>query len=404
MAFIALLSARDSAREGTGAAADGALIEFGGQPLVEFQARIAIAAGADHILIQTDSVTTDLAQLVDRLTGERQASVALVRDMLSLSRGLAPADRILLIAENMLIPTEAVVALAGQPPPAMLTLPSVPTTSGFERIDAEAMWAGALLLPGEAVLATLDMLGEWDLGLTVLRRAVQMNAERIMLPPELVMDGQLGALHSQQSADAALQVLADRETRAVAGEGDGLQRVLAMVSRPLLHELVRRQIEPARLTGITLVLGILGLALGIAGFPVPGLVLALLSFGLRDLAAQCAEITLRPKASPYGRYAIDAMAVALLALIGWRLSEGQLLSISGSWLPIFIAVLISSTRAQADIVTGLWAPWVRISVPIALFVVLGGLLVGQGGAAFALLGLLAIAAVTLRLIPKRPKV
>ncbi|HZV17323.1 MAG TPA: hypothetical protein VFF84_01365 [Sphingobium sp.] len=404
MAFIALLSARDSAREGTGAAADGALIEFGGQPLVEFQARIAIAAGADHILIQTDAVTTDLAQLVDRLTGERQASVALVRDMLSLSRGLAPADRILLIAENMLIPTEAVVALAGQPPPAMLTLPSAPTTSGFERIDAEAMWAGALLLPGEAVLATLDMLGEWDLGLTVLRRAVQMNAERIMLPPELVMDGQLGALHSQQSADAALQVLADRETRAVAGEGDGLQRVLAMVSRPLLHELVRRQIEPARLTGITLVLGILGLALGIAGFPVPGLVLALLSFGLRDLAAQCAEITLRPKASPYGHYAIDAMAVALLALIGWRLSEGQLLSISGSWFPIFIAVLISSTRAQADIVTGLWAPWVRISVPIALFVVLGGLLVGQGGAAFALLGLLAIAAVTLRLIPKRPKV
>jgi len=404
MAFIALLSARDSAREGTGAAADGALIEFGGQPLVEFQARIAIAAGADHILIQTDSVTTDLAQLVDRLTGERQASVALVRDMLSLSRGLAPADRILLIAENMLIPTEAVVALAGQPPPAMLALPSVPTTSGFERIDAEAMWAGALLLPGEAVLATLDMLGEWDLGLTVLRRAVQMNAERIMLPPELVMDGQLGALHSQQSADAALQVLADRETRAVAGEGDGLQRVLAMVSRPLLHELVRRQIEPARLTGITLVLGILGLALGIAGFPVPGMVLALLSFGLRDLAAQCAEITLRPKASPYGHYAIDAMAVALLALIGWRLSEGQLLSISGSWFPIFIAVLISSTRAQADIVTGLWAPWVRISVPIALFVVLGGLLVGQGGAAFALLGLLAIAAVTLRLIPKRPKV
>lgn len=404
MAFIALLSARDSAREGTGAAADGALIEFGGQPLVEFQARIAIAAGADHILIQTDAVTTDLAQLVDRLTGERQASVALVRDMLSLSRGLAPADRILLIAENMLIPTEAVVALAGQPPPAMLTLPSVPTTSGFERIDAEAMWAGALLLPGEAVLATLDMLGEWDLGLTVLRRAVQMNAERIMLPPELVMDGQLGALHSQQSADAALQVLADRETRAVAGEGDGLQRVLAMVSRPLLHELVRRQIEPARLTGITLVLGILGLALGIAGFPVPGLVLALLSFGLRDLAAQCAEITLRPKASPYGHYAIDAMAVALLALIGWRLSEGQLLSISGSWFPIFIAVLIPSTRAQADIVTGLWAPWVRISVPIALFVVLGGLLVGQGGAAFALLGLLAIAAVTLRLIPKRPKV
>ena len=71
MAFIALLSARDGAREGTGAAAGGALIEFGGQPLVEFQARVAIVAGADHILIQTDLASPDLAHMVDRLTAER---------------------------------------------------------------------------------------------------------------------------------------------------------------------------------------------------------------------------------------------------------------------------------------------------------------------------------------------
>src|SRR5690606_5106438 len=148
---------------------------------VEFQARLAIAAGAEHILIQTDGVTADLSRLVDRLTAERQASVALVRDMLTLSRSLAPADRILLIAENMLLPAEAVARLAGHTPPALLALPSVPATGVFERIDAEAMWAGALLLPGEAVLATLDMLGEWDLGLTVLRRAVQMGAHRVML-------------------------------------------------------------------------------------------------------------------------------------------------------------------------------------------------------------------------------
>ncbi|OJY67101.1 MAG: hypothetical protein BGP16_18045 [Sphingobium sp. 66-54] len=403
MAFIALLSARERVREGTGAAADGALIEFGGQPLVEFQARLAIAAGVDHILIQADGVTADLSRLIDRLTAERQASVALVRDMPTLSRSLAPADRILLIAENMLIPAEAVAALAGQAPPALLALPSVPATGGFERIDAEAMWAGALLLPGEAVLATLDMLGEWDLGLTVLRRAVQMDAHRVMLPSELVMDGRLASLHSQQNADAALQVLADQES-GTGGDGDGLQRLLALFSRPLVRELVRRQIEPARLTAVALLLGVLGLALGIVGWAAPGVVLALLSFGLRDVAAQCAEITLRPKVSPYGHYATDAMAVALLALIGWRLSEGHLLALSGAWFPIFIAVLIPATRAQADIVTGLWAPWVRINIPIALLVALVGLLIGQGVAAFTLLGLLALAAVTLRLIPKRPKV
>jgi len=403
MAFIALLSARDEVREGTGAAADGALIEFGGQPLVEFQARIAIAAGADHILIQTDSVTADLVGLVDRLTAERQASVALVQDMLSLSRSLAPADRILLIAETMLIPAEAVATLAGQGAPALLALPSVSATSGFERIDAEAMWAGALLLPGEAVLATLDMLGEWDLGLTVLRRAVQMGARRVMLPVELVMDGRLGLLQTQQSADAALQVLAAQDHGA-GGEGSGLRRLLTPLARLLVGELVRRQIEPTRMMGLALLLGVLGLALGVAGFAIVGVVLALLSIALCDLAGQCAEITLRPAPSPYGGYMLDGLAVALLGLIGWRLSEGHILSISGSWFPIFIAIIIPLARAQADVVTGLWAPWVQISLPIVLLVVLLGLLLGQGSAAFALLGLLALAVVTLRLISARSKV
>jgi len=403
MAFIALLSAREGAREGTGAAADGALIEFGGQPLVEFQARIAIAAGADHILIHADSMTAELTRLVDRLTAERQASVALVQDMLALSRSLAPADRILLIAENMLIPTEAVATLAGYGPPALLALPSVSATSGFERIDAEAMWAGALLLPGEAVLATLDMLGEWDLGLTVLRRAVQMDARRVMLPAELVMDGRLGLLQTQQNADAALEVLAAQDHGA-GGEGSSLRRLLAPLARLLVGELVRRQIEPTRMTGLALLLGVLGLAAGVAGFGIVAVVLALLAITLYDLACQCGEIILRPAPSPYGRYALDGLAVVLLMLIGWRLSNGNVLAITGACFPIFISVLISMTRAQADVVTGLWAPWVQISIPIVLLVVLLGLLVGQGSAAFALLGLLALAAVAFRLIPARPKV
>lgn len=400
MAFIALLSARD----GPGAAAGGAPIEFGGQPLVEFQARMAIAAGAEHILIQSESASPALVQLVDRLAAERQASVALARDMTAISRSLAPADVILVMAENMLLPVEIIASLAQREAPAMIVLPSVPATGAFERIDADTMWAGALLLPGEAVLGTLDMLGEWDLGLTLLRRAVQMDGGRIMLSPELVMDGRLGLLRDQQGADAALQVLAEQDQALPGLDGGGLHRLLGPVARPLVRELVRRQVEPTRLTLIALILGGVGVALCFVGWAASGVLLGLLAVGVCNVADQCAQITLRPAATPLRRHVVDGLAVAALALVGWRLADGNILALSGAWMPIFLSVLMPFVPEREAAVTGLWTPWARINLPIALVVILAGLVLGLGDIAFMLLGLLALAVVTLRLGPVRPRV
>jgi len=401
MAFIALLSARD----GPGAKAGGAPIEFGGQPLVEFQARMAIAAGVEHILIQTDPAAPDLSHLVERLTAERQVSVAVARDMPALSRHLAPADVILLMAETMLIPAEVVASLARETAPALIALPPVPATSHFERIDAGAMWAGALLLTGETVLGTLDMLGEWDLGLTLLRRAVQLDARRIMLSPALVTAGRLGPLRDQQGADAALEVLAEQDQTPAGGEeGGGLRRLLAPLARPLVRELVRRQIEPAMLTLTALLAGGAGLALGFGGFAVPAVLLALAGLGLCDLAGQCAQITLRPAASPLRRYGVDGLAMASLALIGWQLAGGEILALSGAWLPLLLTILINFPPEQVPARSGLWSRRMRINIPIALLVVLAGLMLGRGDIAFALLGLLALAAIALRLAPERPRV
>lgn len=400
MAFIALLSARD----GPGAGAEGAPIQFGGQPLVEFQARMAIAAGARHILIQSDSASAELVQLVDRLAAERQASVALARDMTAISRSLAPADVILVMAGNMLLPVEVIASLVQQEAPALIALPSVPATGAFERIDANTMWAGALLLTGEAVLGTLDMLGEWDLGLTLLRRAVQMDARRIMLSPELVMDGRLGLLRDQQGADAALQVLAEQSQPLPGLDGGGLNRVLGAAARPLVRELVRRQVEPARLTMIALILGAVGVALCLVGWAASGVLLALLAVGMCNVADQCAQITLRPAAAPVQRHGVDGLAVAALALVGWRLADGNILALAGAWMPVFLSVLMPFVPEREPAVAGLWTPWARINLPIALVVVLAGLVLGLGDIAFVLLGLLALVVVTLRLGFRRPRV
>lgn len=401
MTLIALLSARENARARTAAGAAGPLIEFGGRPLVEFQARMAIAAGAEHVLIQVDSISPDLARLVDHLTADRQASIALVQDMATLSRSLVPDDRLILIAENLLLPPETLTALIGAPAPAMLTLPAVPSTTGFERIDSTTAWAGALLLTGTQVIDTVDMLGEWDLGLTLMRRSVQIGAGRVPLSPELVMDGRLTLVRDQESADLAFGLLADQGKSRPSGEGSGLGRLLAPIGRGLVRELVRRQIEPARVEAVALLLGVGALALGSGGFPILALLVMLLAQGLADLARQCADVTFRATPSPWRSRIAPGLGLALLTVIGWRLGQGQLLALSGAWLPLILTGLLAFLPAPEEDALGLWRPWLRLTVPLASLIILLGLMLGAGEAAFALLGLLATAIIGLRLFAKK---
>jgi hypothetical protein len=404
MALIALLSARDNARERTAVGHAGSLIEFGGQPLIEFQARMAINAGAEHVFIQVDSTSPDLSQLVDRLTADRQASIALVQDMATLSRSLVPDDRLIVIAENLIAPPEAMSSLTEGSMPAFLALPVVPATTGFERIDGETVWAGAMSVSGGAVLDTVDMLGEWDLGLTLLRRAVQDGARRILLSPELVMDGRLTLVHDQQSADAALQVLADQGQSTTSGQASGLGGLLAPVARPLVRELVRRQIEPVRASTIALVLSAAGLGLGVSGFAILAVLVMLSAQGLSDIARQSAEVTLRPAGSLWRNRLVPGLGLALLAVIGWRLSDGHILSLSGAWLPLLLTAMLSLVRERSDPVAELWADWLHLTVPIALLVILSGLVLDMTGVAFTLLGLIAAAIVAIRLFREGSRV
>ncbi len=397
MALIALLSALDNARTRTAAGLAGPLIEFGGQPLVEFQARMAIGAGAEHVLIQVDSSAPDLSQLVDRLTADRRASVALVQDMATLSRSLVPDDRLILIAENLVIPPELMSSLIEGNVPALLTLPVVPATSGFERIDGEAVWAGAMAVNGQAVLATVDMLGEWDLGLTLLRRVVQDGARRIQLSPELVMDGRLTQVRDQQSADVALQVLAEQGQSTVAGQESVLGRLLAPFARPIVRELVRRQIEPAQLSTLASILAAAGLALGVSGFAILAMLVMLGAHGLSDLARQCTDLTLRPAGPAWRSRIVPGLGLALLALVGWRLAGSNILALSGAWLPLLLTGLLSFLRERGELAPTLWSDWLQISVPIAQLLILLGLILGMTGSAFALLGLVALAIVAIRL-------
>jgi hypothetical protein len=399
MALVALLSARDGARDRLSPGAAGRLIDFGGQPLVEYQARLARACGVERVLIQVDAATPDLACLVDRVAADRGGAIALVQDMTSLARSLAPDDQVLLLAENLVVPGDALATLVVNGEPALLALPSVPATADFERIDGEAMWAGALCLPGRAVLATLDMLGDWDLALTVMRRAVQDGVRRLPVSPELVMDGRLTLVRDQASADLALEALSDTQGAAGAGaSGGGLDGLMTPLAGPLVRELVRRQIEPARLAIVGLVVGFGALAVGLGGWMVAALLLMVVALALTDLARRTGQVTLRGVGAAWQRRLAHGGALGLLALAGYRLAQGDLLALAGAWLPLLLIGLMALADELAP-VEGLWARWSRLTVTGALLLILAGHLFSFAATAFALLGLLAVATLALRLLP-----
>ena len=390
MVLVALLSARNAARDGFQPLVSSALLDFGGQTLIEYQARLALGAGAAKLVIHADAAGADvdlpeLTRMADHVAREADCPVEVVRDMTELSRSIAPDDLVLLIAEGAVIPSEALDALSAVEGEAVLALPSVASTASFERLDANSMWGGAFCVSGARLLSTLDMLGEWDLVLTLLRRAVQDGVERIMLPPEPVLQGRLAFLSDQASADLALDALSDYAPDAGRGAGGGVAALLAPVSRTLLRELMHRQAEPGHiaLTAILLCSG--AIALGLSAWTFPALLIMLPALGIAALAERYAQLTLRATGRRWQAGAVQGGALLLLGVIGIRAAGAEPLALTTV---LFVLLFLALFTFAAERVPPA-APWLtqfRPGVPAALLLVLAGVIVGYVGIAFALLG------------------
>ena len=398
MVLVALLSARTAARDGVYPTPPALLIDFGGQSLIEYQMRLCAGAGAEKILIQIDAPTPELAAISDHIADEYGCTVSLIQGMAGLGRAVAPQDSVLLLPEGVVIAQEALDALATRHGEAMLTLPSVPATAAFERIDAQEMWAGGLTVSGERVLTTLDMLGEWDLALTLLRRAVQDGAPRIALSADLVADARIALVHDQPSADVALAALTERSFLAATEEqSGGIARVLAPLSRGLVRELVRRQINPAQILLGALVLSAGALVCAAMVWMLPALLIMLPALGVVKIGEQCAVVTLRATGRRWQTLLVQASGLLVLAILGLRLADGNILATVGAWVPLVFIALFTFTSGQVAPLQD-WYAKAEPGVAGALLLLLIGFLIGWPALAFALLGVVMTGIVGLRLI------
>jgi hypothetical protein len=152
---------------------------------IEFQLRRARAAGVGHAVIYAERVTSPLLAIVDRLRSEG-LSVDIARTVADAAEMIHPDEVVLLMAHDLVVAPERLAAVANSEQPVLLCVRDEPANKRFELIDPTARWTGIARLDGGLLRRTAAMIGDWDLGSTLMRRAAQEGAAKITLTPEEV--------------------------------------------------------------------------------------------------------------------------------------------------------------------------------------------------------------------------
>jgi hypothetical protein len=152
---------------------------LGTDPL-EFQLRRARAAGVAHAVIYSERVTSPLLATVDRLRREG-LSVDIARNVVDAAEFIHPDEGVMMIASDLIASPDRLAGLAASSEPVLLCVRDEPANDHFELIDPTARWTGFARIDGGLLRRTAAMVGDWDLGSTLMRRAVQEGAMRMTL-------------------------------------------------------------------------------------------------------------------------------------------------------------------------------------------------------------------------------
>lgn len=173
MAFAALISAYQEAEDGDDRLR--ALLPMAGRTLLEHQVRRAVRAGASHVVVLVERIPAALNAAMDRLRRDK-LPVEIARDPADAASRLHPAEDVLLVADGLVASHACFERMAASEAPSLLVVEDISENAEFERIDAQWRWAGLALTDPDTMRETAEMVGEWDIQSTLLRRIVQRGA------------------------------------------------------------------------------------------------------------------------------------------------------------------------------------------------------------------------------------
>lgn len=394
MALVAVLSARSMTEPGQGAGQGKSVtrrrgeLTFAGQSIVEYQARLAHAAGAGHALILVDDISPILTTTVDRLATDG-IHATLIRDMPALGRMIGGTDQILLIGDGNIVPASHIELLVHNDHASLLVVPSGPGTRAFERIDAEQMWAGALVAPAPMLFKILDMLGDWDVPLTLVRQAVQEGTSRTLCDVTDVFDGRIAVATDQAIADAATEALARTVPRTNDSAGDVDDWPVGGPAARIVPFAIRHGIASTMLRNVAIGLGLLGLVAILGGLVTVGCLLCFIGVVTDRVAGQLDRLLRLAMGTRPLDHAVGIIALLAILATGIVHGGGGALGAAAAVLSVGLIALTPVIRRKG---IGAEVPEVLKFAPgTALLLLAFGGLLGATGMLFAICALLAFA-------------
>lgn len=158
-----------------------------GKALCLRQVDFALAAGCDRIVVLGDGASPD-AILTRHAVEGAGARFGTVTDGHALLGTVSTSDEVLVLARQLLPESDLTLTLLDRD--GIVVLPAGQgVAAGFERIDADWVWAGAMVLPGALVERLAELPAETDTAAALLRIALQSRLAYRPLSARAVADG-----------------------------------------------------------------------------------------------------------------------------------------------------------------------------------------------------------------------
>lgn len=318
-----------------------ATLPFGGVTLIEYQARLLVAAGATQIVVVVARLTPELLGAISRI-GKRGVAVDPVRSAVEAAERIHPLARVLMLADGLVTSQAAVSLLAGEGTDLLLVVDEDAGERGVERVGGGLAWAGAARLDAQRIAEVAGLPRDYDFQATLIRVAAQAPAQIVAVPPAVIRAGHGIERHAEglgrRGRAALVAMVSDRR-----GWFDRL--VAAPLMKLALPALVARRIGGAAIGAVSGVVGLAGL-IGIgSGFTVAGLLLALMSSIGLALGAVVCELRDEALAGPL-RIASGVLPALAILLLGWHQSA---VSADGTARAIAVALVIAGALGERSI-------------------------------------------------------
>ena len=296
-------------------------LTIGGRSLARHQLGLAMALGCTRIVVVTEALTGEVIALqhASESGGARFHVITSAHALLPLVNA---DDDLIVLGDGLLAQPE--IALAHlKDANGVLALPvEAGMAAGFERIDINHAYAGAMRLPGRLVAGLGDLPPEWNAPAALLRLAVQGRVPLQVLPTAVLDDGRWTVVRSEDEAHAFEPVWLRLHTQSahVRSPGEWLAaRAVHGAGPALLHAGTRPWV--VAMGGVVALL--LGLGSGWFGWRTPGFALLALAWVLAKVAALMTRIERQSlletgKASPTGAGFEAVIDVAFVMLAAWR--------------------------------------------------------------------------------------